>query len=124
MAAGEETWLNSLFMNARLRCDLSVWDTVGWPGTKAGSEVVVIVTCGRDLRWSRLPKVGSKESYIRAQVSYSLKRAKEVALSLAEKAELTREMPLCAVTAKKRDYKCHQLRSAVESLKTEVGAWR
>lgn len=34
-------------------------------------------------------------------------------LSLAEKAELTRELPLCAVTAKKRDYKFPHLRSAV-----------
>lgn len=33
-------------------------------------------------------------------------------MSLAEKVELTRELRLCAVTAKKRDYKFPQLRSA------------
>lgn len=36
-----------------------------------------------------------------------------MALSLAEKAELTRQLPLCAITAKKRDYKFPQHRLAV-----------
>lgn len=63
----------------------------------------------------------SKESHIRAQVIYSLKRGKGVALSLAEKAELTRQLPLCAITAKKRDYKFPQHRLAVGVRKTEMG---
>lgn len=107
-----------------LREIADVWDAVGWPSTKAVSEVMVLVTCGGDLHQSRWPKLCSKESYIRAQIIYSLKRAKGVALSLAEKAELTRELPLCAVSAKKKDCKFHQLRSAVESLKTEMGTQR
>lgn len=45
-------------------------------------------------------------------------------MSFAEKAELPRELPLCAVTAKKRGYKFQQLKSAVESTKTETGAQR